>query len=60
MCVYNILVKMEWIKKQRITKLRYHKTATTTKQRLLQNSDSYKTATVTNRRNHKTMKNNML
>ncbi len=32
--------------KQRLSKQRHHKTATVTKQRLLQNSDYYKTKTV--------------
>ncbi len=32
--------------KQRLSKQRHHKTATVTKQRQLQNSDSYKTATI--------------
>ncbi len=36
--------------KQRLSKQRHHKTATTTKQRQLQNSDCYKTATTTKRR----------
>ena len=40
--------------KRRITKQQNQKTATVTKQRLLQNSNYYKTVTVAKQQNHKT------